>query len=247
MAARMNMTDFWDIEPCTLIERVKTFQRCALPPHQGDAAAAISRKAVIFNIAWSFTSASPTAFIDVVLRHRSKFYILPFASTSYSSCIHMQYCRQKKWLNFTITRETRLKHYVTSHRDASEKLSHEHGEQRPFRETLSQYLRRNNSVAPEPEGSSPYSQEPETGPYPEPIESLHTANHPMSLDPFRAHTTIYASVYRMVSFLRTFAPKSCTFSVLSHACHIPRPPQSPWLDLPNDIWGCVQTMKLKEQ
>jgi hypothetical protein len=75
----------------------------------------------------------------VVLRHRSKFYILPFASTSYSSCIHVQYCRQKKWLNFTNTREKRLKHYVTSHRDASEKLSHEHGEQRPFHETLSTY------------------------------------------------------------------------------------------------------------
>jgi hypothetical protein len=22
-----------------------------------------------------------------------------------------------------------------------------------------------------------------------------------------------------------------------------RPPHSPWLDLPNDIWGCVQTLK----
>jgi len=28
-----------------------------------------------------------------------------------------------------------------------------------------------NSVAPEPEGSSPYSQEPATGPYPEPTGS----------------------------------------------------------------------------
>jgi hypothetical protein len=32
-----------------------------------------------------------------------------------------------------------------------------------------------NSVAPEPEGSSPYSQEPATGPYPEPAGSnLHS-------------------------------------------------------------------------
>jgi hypothetical protein len=27
------------------------------------------------------------------------------------------------------------------------------------------------------------------------------------------------------------------FSVLSHACHMPHPPHSPWFDLPNDIWG----------
>jgi hypothetical protein len=34
------------------------------------------------------------------------------------------------------------------------------------------------------------------------------------------------------------------FSLLSHACHMSRPPHSPWLDLPNDIWGWVQIMKL---
>jgi hypothetical protein len=33
-------------------------------------------------------------------------------------------------------------------------------------------------------------------------------------------------------------------SLLSHACHMPRPPHSPWLDLSNDIWGWVQIMKL---
>jgi hypothetical protein len=33
------------------------------------------------------------------------------------------------------------------------------------------------------------------------------------------------------------------FSLLSHACHMPRPPHLPWLDLPNDIWGWVQIMK----
>jgi hypothetical protein len=36
------------------------------------------------------------------------------------------------------------------------------------------------------------------------------------------------------------------FSLLSHACHMPRPPHSPWLDLPNDIWGWVQIMKLRQ-
>jgi hypothetical protein len=34
------------------------------------------------------------------------------------------------------------------------------------------------------------------------------------------------------------------FSVLSHACHMPRPPQCPWLDQPNDIWRWVQNMNL---
>jgi hypothetical protein len=33
------------------------------------------------------------------------------------------------------------------------------------------------------------------------------------------------------------------FSLLSHACYMPRPPHSPWPDLPNDIWGWVQIMK----
>jgi hypothetical protein len=33
------------------------------------------------------------------------------------------------------------------------------------------YLHLTNSVAPEPEGSSPYSQEPATGPYSEPAAS----------------------------------------------------------------------------
>jgi hypothetical protein len=33
------------------------------------------------------------------------------------------------------------------------------------------------------------------------------------------------------------------FSVLSHACHMSLPPHSPWLDLPNDIWGWAQVIK----
>jgi hypothetical protein len=33
------------------------------------------------------------------------------------------------------------------------------------------------------------------------------------------------------------------FSLLSHACHMPCLPQSPWFDLPNDIWGWVQIIK----
>jgi hypothetical protein len=34
------------------------------------------------------------------------------------------------------------------------------------------------------------------------------------------------------------------FPLLSHAYHISRPSHSPWFDLPNNIWGWVQNMKL---
>jgi hypothetical protein len=34
-------------------------------------------------------------------------------------------------------------------------------------------------------------------------------------------------------------------SPLSHACHMPHPPSSPWFDLPNNIWWWVRIMKLR--
>jgi hypothetical protein len=53
---------------------------------------------------------------------------------------------------------------------------------------------------------------------------------------------IYTLVLRVVSFLRAFPPKPCTlFSPLPCVPHVP-PPHSPWLDLPNDIWGWVQSI-----
>jgi hypothetical protein len=75
-----------------------------------------------------------------------------------------------------------------------------------------------NYVEPEPEGSSPYSQEPTTGPYPEPTESTHPLPSANLLkicsDP------IYASVFQVISFLQAF---TCTlFSPLQcvpHALH----------------------------
>jgi hypothetical protein len=49
-------------------------------------------------------------------------------------------------------------------------------------------------MAPEPEGPSPYSQEPATGPYPEPTGSnLHSPSQ-SSWDPFWSHPPIYALV-----------------------------------------------------
>jgi hypothetical protein len=99
-----------------------------------------------------------------------------------------------------------------------------------------------NSVAQEPEDSSPNSQQPAIGPCPEPVESN---PHPpsQSQDPFWSHLPTYALVFRVFSFLRAFPPKPCTLLFPLPTCYMPCPPHSPWLDLPNDIWGWVQIMK----
>jgi hypothetical protein len=101
-----------------------------------------------------------------------------------------------------------------------------------------------NCVAQEPEGSSPHSQQTDTGPCPEPVES----NPPPK--PVSPRSILIPS-----SNLRLGLPIGLFFSfglshqnlvhipLLSHACHMPRPPHSPWLDLPNNIWWWVQIMK----
>jgi hypothetical protein len=102
-------------------------------------------------------------------------------------------------------------------------------------------VRITNSVAQEPEGSSPHSQQPATGPCPETVESNPHPPKPVSLRSILIPT--YALVFPVVSFLRAFPPKPCTlFSPLPCVPHA-RPPHSPWLNLPNDIWGWVQIMK----
>jgi hypothetical protein len=95
-------------------------------------------------------------------------------------------------------------------------------------------------VAPEPEGSSPHSQQLATGPYPDPLESIPHPTSQSPQGPFWFHPPIYASVCRVISLLRAFLPKPCTLFYLSHACHMPRPPHSPWLDGSNYIWRWVQ-------
>jgi hypothetical protein len=61
-----------------------------------------------------------------------------------------------------------------------------------------------NSVMPEPEGSSPHSQQPTNDPYPEPGES--TPNPPPTNLP-KVH---FDPIYALVFFLRAFPPKPCT-------------------------------------
>jgi hypothetical protein len=99
-------------------------------------------------------------------------------------------------------------------------------------------------VVPEPKGSSPHLQQPAIVPYPESTESTpHTPNQ-SNQDQIWVHSSIYALVFRIVSFLMAFPSKPCALSLLSHSCHMHRPPHPPYLQLPNNIWGRVQFMKL---
>jgi hypothetical protein len=97
-------------------------------------------------------------------------------------------------------------------------------------------------VAQEPEASSPHSQQPATGPCLEPVESN---PHPQANLP-KIH---YDPIFSPTPWSSKWSPSVglshknlVHLSLLSHACHMPRP-HSPWLDLPNGIWGWVQIMK----
>jgi hypothetical protein len=101
------------------------------------------------------------------------------------------------------------------------------------------------NLAPEPEGSPPYLQQPATDPYPEPIEST---LHPPKLISLRL--ILIPSSHLRLGLPSGVFPSGFPhhnplhFTVLSHACHMSRPPHSPWFDLTNDIWVWVQNMKL---
>jgi hypothetical protein len=103
-----------------------------------------------------------------------------------------------------------------------------------------------NSVAPEPEGSSPHSQQPANGPYPEPGESTQHPPPPTNLPKIHFDPILpsmpWSSKWSLSFGLSHQNPVHV--SPLSHACHMPRPPHSPSFDLPNNIWRWVQIMKL---
>jgi hypothetical protein len=101
-------------------------------------------------------------------------------------------------------------------------------------------------VAPEPEVSSPHSQKPSSGPYPEPGQSTPHPPPPTNLpkvhfDPILLSTP-WSSDWAFSFELSHQNPVHV--SPLSHACHTPCPPHSPWFDLPNNIRWWVQIMKL---
>jgi hypothetical protein len=79
-----------------------------------------------------------------------------------------------------------------------------------FLYTGESYQQLTNSVAQEPKGSSPHSQQLATGSYPEPFKSNPHNPSRSPQDPFWSHPPIYTLVFRVVSFLRAFPPKPCT-------------------------------------
>jgi hypothetical protein len=95
-------------------------------------------------------------------------------------------------------------------------------------------------VAPEPECSSPYTQEPATSPYPEPTGST---PHPQ---PISLRSILVPSSYLPLGFpsgiFPSGFPTKTLYTFLSPP--MPRPPLSPWFDLPTDICGWVQNVKL---
>jgi hypothetical protein len=79
-----------------------------------------------------------------------------------------------------------------------------------------------NSVAQEPEASSPHSQRPATGLYPKPTGSTLHSPSQSPQDPFWSHSHIYVFVFQEVSFRLAIPPKPCTLSSpLSCVPHVP--------------------------
>jgi hypothetical protein len=82
----------------------------------------------------------------------------------------------------------------------------------------------------EPEGSLPCSQEPSSGPYPEPDQS----------NPYHNILSLtYALVFPVVLSFRLSHKYPICISPLPHSCYIPYPPQPPWLWLGEEykLWS----------
>jgi hypothetical protein len=95
------------------------------------------------------------------------------------------------------------------------------------------FILKTKFVVPEPEGSSPHSQQPASGPYPEPGESTPHPPQPVSLRSIWSHpSTPWSSKWSFSFGLSHQNPVHV--SPLSNACHMPSPPP-PLFDLPNHI------------
>jgi hypothetical protein len=91
--------------------------------------------------------------------------------------------------------------------------------------------------------SSLCSQQPATSPYPEPTESTPHLPQSVSLRSILIPSYLCLGLPNCL-FPSGFPTNLIHFSLLSHACHMPCSPHLPLLDLPNDIWGWVQIIKL---
>jgi hypothetical protein len=97
-----------------------------------------------------------------------------------------------------------------------------------------------SSVAPEPKGSSPHSQQPANDSYPEPGEST-----PHPPQPIFLRSILIPSSHLRLGLSNGLFPFGLSHQnpvhifTLSHACHMPCPPHSPWFDLPNNVLWMV--------
>jgi hypothetical protein len=100
----------------------------------------------------------------------------------------------------------------------------------------SQFKFLTNSVAPEPEGSSPHSWKPAKGPYPERGESTPQPPRTISLRSILIPSShLRLGLSSGLFFFGLSHQTPVHVSPLSHACHMPRPLHCPWFCLPNNI------------
>jgi hypothetical protein len=101
-----------------------------------------------------------------------------------------------------------------------------------------------HSMAPDPKGSSPYLQEPDTGTYPQPTGI--TLHPPANLPKIKSDQILPSMPWSLKWSLSFWFSHQNLIHIawLSHVCHMQMSSQSPWFDLPNNILGWVQYMNL---
>jgi hypothetical protein len=95
----------------------------------------------------------------------------------------------------------------------------------------------------EPEGSVPRSQEPSTGPYPEPDRSNPYHRILSKIHFNTVHSPTSWSSYWSLSFWISHQYSIC-IPLRSHSCYMPCPSDPPWRVHSNYTWRRVQVMKL---
>jgi hypothetical protein len=97
----------------------------------------------------------------------------------------------------------------------------------------------------EPEGSIPRSQEPSTGPYPEPVRSSPYRPILSKIHFNIVHSpTFWSSQWCLSFWLSHQYPIGLCIPLCPHSCYIPCPSHTPWLDHSNYVWQGLQVMKL---